>query len=122
MNEQEEIKPIEGFPNYFISNTGKIYTEYLGERKVLKPRNHKTGYKYAGIYIRENDKSKRYWLRIHRLVYSHFVGKLNNDLCINHIDANKGNNHYSNLEQITYKENIQKYWKQRKENEKNKIG
>jgi len=120
MNEQ--IKPIEEYPGYFVSNLGKIYTEFRGtKRKELKPHKHKSGYLYANIYRKTDEGERtRHYLRIHRLVYSHFIGDLRDDLTINHIDHIKTNNHFSNLEQITMKENIRKYWKQRRENEKNK--
>jgi hypothetical protein len=119
---KEEIKPIKGFPGYFISNLGHIYTEYRGTgRKQLKLHNHHSGYNYANIYKKGNGVSERYYIRVHRLVYSHFIGKLDDKLCIDHIDGNKKNNHSTNLQQITVKENIRKYWKKRRENEKNKV-
>ena len=43
---------------------------------------------------------------IHRLVYAAFVGPLDRDKVINHIDGNPSNNHPSNLELITQKENM----------------
>jgi hypothetical protein len=118
---KEQIKPIKDFPKYFISNLGNIYTEYWGTRKLLKPRYHKSGYLYAGIYRKlPNGKSERKWLRIHRLVYQHFIGELDTKLQINHINHNKQDNRVQNLEQVTAKENIRKYWKKRREDEKNK--
>ena len=116
----EKIKPIKGFPNYFITNDGKVYTEYRGtKRKELKLHQHHTGYNYANIYRKNDDGiTERHYIRVHRLVYSHFIGELDNKLCIDHIDSNKKNNHWTNLQQITYQENLQKYWKKRRENEK----
>lgn len=43
---------------------------------------------------------------VHRLVYQAFIGELDNTKVINHIDGNPKNNHVSNLEQVTQKENI----------------
>ena len=117
---EEQIKPIKGFPFYFVSNLGKIYTEYWGPRKELKLQKNKSGYLYCNIYKKHlGAKSTRHYLRVHRLVYGHFIGELEPTLVVDHKDDNKRNNHWTNLQQLTHKQNIQKYWKKRKENEKN---
>ena len=43
---------------------------------------------------------------VHRLVYARFVGKLNKNLQINHIDGNPSNNKPENLELVTQSENL----------------
>jgi len=50
---------------------------------------------------------KGHALSVHRLVYQAYLGELEDDLEINHIDGNRSNNHFSNLEQITHSENVQ---------------
>lgn len=47
-------------------------------------------------------------LYIHRLVYETFVESIPFDKEINHIDHNKGNNFYKNLELVTRSENMMK--------------
>ena len=42
----------------------------------------------------------------HRIVYELFIGKLESDKVINHIDGNRSNNSIDNLEQITQQENV----------------
>ena len=43
--------------------------------------------------------------KIHRLVAETFLTNFLNKPCIDHIDRNKNNNHYSNLRFVTPKEN-----------------
>lgn len=66
----------------------------------LKYRFHYNG--YASVCI-----NKKNYL-VHRLVANAFINK-NSDknLDVNHIDCNKSNNHYENLEWVTKSENIQ---------------
>ena len=47
---------------------------------------------------------------VHKAVIAAFVGPVPNGLQINHIDGIKTNNHASNLEYVTLRENIQHGW------------
>jgi len=93
-----------------ISNYGRIRT--IGKRKkfhnsvvcerkarILKPNQNKDGY----IYI-----SSRY--KPHILVLETFVCQRPYKKCVNHKDGNKLNNHISNLEWVTWSENMKHAW------------
>jgi len=105
-------KKIKGFENYEVSNYGnvkglEIKTSFgcsykiLPERK-MKPWSDKKGYLYIDISIFPN--KKRFLL--HRLVAITFIENTLNKPQINHKDGNKSNNHVSNLEWCTAKENL----------------
>lgn len=82
---------------YFIEEDGRIFSLY--KKDYLKPRKDKDGYFKINL-SGGNRESKRYF-RIATLVALTFIGKPPEGLkdpTINHIDGNKTNNHYSNLE------------------------
>lgn len=87
-------------PNYEISDFGNFRNK-LG--KNLRLNINKRGYYYCNI----STKGLVTKVKIHRLVASYFVANPNNKDTVNHKDGNKLNNHYSNLEWLTRKENIQ---------------
>ena len=84
---------------YEISNYGRLRS--VRKNKILKPTNRKDGYKLCIMSI----KGKVSYRYIHRLVAYAFLQKIENKPSVNHIDGNKENNHVSNLEFCTTKEN-----------------
>ena len=59
------------------------------------------------------------WFSCHSLVAHFYIGSRPKGYDINHIDGNKGNNHFSNLEYITHSENVRKdYFNGRREHQK----
>ena len=106
-------KPIkETFGAYWISEYGDVYR--YSYCKIYN--NNKAKYKLfdegyinissRGRYKRVNLGSKNLNRYIHRLVAQTFLNTKEKE-CVNHIDGNKHNNHYSNLEWVTFKENSQ---------------
>lgn len=89
------------FHRYRVYDDGRIYSEITN--KFLSGEITKFGYLQTCLYI--NGKPKRF--KNHRLVAMLFLETPSNyeELCINHIDGNKLNNKFSNLEWCTYKEN-----------------
>jgi len=96
--EDEVWKKIEDFPNYSISNYGRVRNDIRD--KIMKV-NLKGG--YCHISLKNNDTKKS--LKIHRLVGKAFIPNPKNKSDINHIDSNPENNNINNLEWNTRKEN-----------------
>ena len=93
----EVWKGIKGFPNYQISNLGKVKSKPREKTKggILKECISNTGYVYVNLY----KDGKLYRKTIHRLVMDNFYE-------VNHKDGNKKNNSINNLEYVTKSENI----------------
>ena len=101
---QEEWKKIEYFPNYSVSNLGRVRNDKTG--KFLKP--HKAGkeknqYFYTSL-VQEVCGTQKTFL-IHRLVAFAFIPNPDNKPEVNHIDGNHFNNTVDNLEWVTEREN-----------------
>lgn len=89
-----------GGMDYKISNKGRVFG--MGSGKVLKVRLDCDGYEI----ITCGDASFRTGLRIHRLVATHFVNNPNNLSEVNHIDFDRTNNNFTNLEWISHLDNV----------------
>lgn len=94
-------KIVENFPNYAVSNQGRVMIiksrikQCLG--KIMKAMASWDGYEYVEL----SNNGYRQKHKIHRLVATAFLGKKPAELVTNHIDGNKRNNSPSNLEYIT---------------------
>lgn len=91
---------IKGYPNYQILEDGTV----IGARgKELKPDINSVGYKRVSLC--KNGKVLRVF--VHRLVALHFLEKPEGSgWCVNHIDGDRQNNHYTNLEWVTWSYNV----------------
>ena len=93
----EDIPGYEG--HYQVSNSGKVFS--LKMEIELKPNIIRSGYKMVRL-------SKHGWARdylVHRLVAMCFVNNPKNNRVVNHLDGNKTNNYFLNLEWCTDSEN-----------------
>lgn len=107
----EVWRDVENYPNYQVSNYGNIkskerYTKQrnginLRKEKMLKLQTDSKGYKYVRLYNSKGYKTKK----VHRLVAETFIPNLENKSQVNHIDGNKQNNYFLNLEWCTDLEN-----------------
>lgn len=96
------MKPIEGYPDFFITNDGEVFSK--ARRKGLIKRKYviaRDGYKR--IKLTNNGAT----LRLHREVLKAFNRKPKDGELCRHLDGNPQNNHISNLKWGTPKENAQ---------------
>jgi len=104
------MKELKDFPGYFITEDGKVFsakktssTNYdYNNLKKLKIYLDKGGYCRVAL----TKGSKSYYKPIHRLIAETYIDNNRNLPQVNHIDENKLNNHISNLEWVTAKQNI----------------
>lgn len=96
----EIFKDIKGYPDYQISNRGRVWS--AKSNSYLKPCKNNKGY-YLTHLIAKNGKRKTEL--IHRLVALTFIDNPNGYPEVNHKDRNKDNNTVENLEWCTRSQN-----------------
>lgn len=96
------MKPIqfEGCNQYLVSEEGVVVNNNTG--RVLKTDLTNAGYKRVTLWSTEQ---KPVRIAVHRLVAIHYCDNPERKPMVNHKDGNKLNNHYSNLEWVSCKEN-----------------
>lgn len=96
------MKIIAGYEGrYEISNDGMVWSLISG--KYLKPFVNNSGYEL--VRLSKNGKEKHHL--VHRLVAATFLKPDKNRPYVNHKDRNKLNNEYTNLEWVSFGENIE---------------
>lgn len=106
----EEIKGTSG--QYYISSHGRCFRlsrfgnfnggkRFIPEKFILPKTSNKTYFQYRikidDFVLRES---------IHRLVYSHFIGDIEDGMTIHHLDFDPANNHITNLSKCTQRKNL----------------
>jgi len=99
MNQDEEWKQIDEYPDYFVSDMGNVYSDR--SHRLLHPVLQHDG--YVRIALRNQDGPKLF--HVQRLVLEAFTGK-HDDLEANHINHNRADNRLINLEWTTRRENM----------------
>ena len=100
-NEKEVWHNIEGYPDYMISNIGRVKSNKFAMPKLLKL--HIDRYGYASVCLYKDNIQTRIF--VHKLVAEAFIPNPNNLETINHIDHNKLNNTVENLEWLSRESN-----------------
>jgi hypothetical protein len=96
--EQEIWKQVEGFPDYQISNRGRLYSHK--SKRCLKHYNNNHNYPYYTL-----GRNNRFL--VHRLVGIHFIPNPNNHPILLHKDHDPQNYSIKNLTWGTHKQNTQ---------------
>ncbi len=99
-DEIEEWRDISGYPNYMISNLGRVWNAKFD--RFLKPAIIH-GYEYVDLCT--NGERKQF--QIHRLVADAFIQYRIDAYNVNHDDGDKCYNYVDNLEWCTQSENVQ---------------
>lgn len=82
--------------DYYVTEDGKVFSNKTGILKPIAIQTRKDG--YESVKIGGTVKA------VHRLVAGTYIGNIDN-LTVNHKDGIKNNNHVSNLEIMTIKQN-----------------
>ena len=103
------IKEILASSAYDVRRNGEIWTTNLrngwpGKRWRRCKLHPTTGSKYLRLAYKDQ------FVFVHRLVYRKFHGPLRRSKQVDHKDGNRQNNRASNLQQLTPRQNIRKYW------------
>lgn len=111
VNLPNSIKPIPGYPGYYVSTKGQVYSDFIagiGSRhgdtlKLKSTVTRRNGYIKVDLYIAVNTKVTR---NVHKLVaITHIPNPLNLPM-VNHRDFDKRNNSVDNLEWCTHQGNV----------------
>ena len=113
---KEELKNIEAFPDYYVSDAGNFYSTRISRKhnpngklyKLTLWDKHPSGYLNVGLYNKPGVKNKTYF-RAHRLIYETFYGPIPKGMEVDHRNNNKKDNRLENLQLLTSKENTLKW-------------
>lgn len=101
----EKIKPIRGFPRFFVTNLGRVLKKNSkGGFEEVKQHINKRFYYDVGL----TKDGKTYTKKVSRLVAQAFIGPIPEGYFVDHIDCNKEHNYVTNLQIITNSENIKR--------------
>lgn len=97
--------PIEGFPNYYVTDTGDVYSRTITNNwRIKKMRPQRTPFGYLKVNLcKDGVKTTRH---VHRLVAEVFIPNPEQKSDVNHINGDKTDNRVSNLEWASRSENI----------------
>lgn len=119
---KEIWKPIEDYElSYECSNYGNIrsLTRKNNKNRIVYGQNLKPFLSPRGYFLIDLSKNGvGVTFSVHRIICKTFNINLNNLKIINHIDGNKLNNHYLNLEWVSQQENICHFIKNKKTSSK----
>ena len=97
-------KDIPGFQGkYSVNNLGEVRSNIAyGGRGKLLGQHIRNGYYELNMYDCNNNRNSH---RVHRLVVEAFIGPIPDGMQVNHINGNKRDNRFENLEIVSQSEN-----------------
>lgn len=98
IKDNEKLKKIEGTKHYYVSNLGRVFSDYYGQLKEKSLVNLTGGYKGVNLHYKDGAKKCE---RVHILVAEHFIDNPDNLETVDHIDGDITNNKASNLQWMT---------------------
>ena len=105
MNQQaNKLVPVPGATGYLVNEQGDVFNLRPGRNcgRYLAMQVHKTG--YCSYKLQWDGAPRRSTVLAHRLVAAAFIPNPEGKATVNHKDGNKANNHVSNLEWATMRE------------------
>ena len=97
----EILKDIKGYPNYKISNLGKVYIK-KGNNLIEKSGSiNNRG--YNSIKLWKDNTNKKFM--VHNLVATHFIGRIPKGYIVDHVNNIPTDNYVTNLNIVTTQEN-----------------
>ena len=111
------IKPVRNYEDRYLVTTNGEVISVVSNGKVLKHKINKYG--YPSVNLTDGLGSTK-TVCIHRLVAEAFCCRANENYVVNHIDSDKTNNTYTNLEWCSANDNFEHA--ANKETMRNKVG
>jgi hypothetical protein len=97
-----EFWGLRGWPEYYVSECGKVLSAKYNKRRILSPGFDGNG--YLNVNLCKNGKQET--KKIHRLMAMTFLPEFNNpELVVDHKDGNKTNNNLDNLRMVPLSDN-----------------
>ena len=96
----ENWRTISEYPNYQVSNIGRVMN--IKTSRILKTYINRGGHESVILCKKLDVKTNI----CHRLVAHEFIDNPNNKLYVDHVDRNKLNNDIDNLRWVTHQENM----------------
>lgn len=100
----KEAVEINGFPDYWITPNGVVYSTKRSKVIIIREGRHRQGYKNVHLMDSSGVEKIRY---VHRLIAEAFHPNWDESLQVNHINGIKDDNRLSNFEMVTNAQNVQ---------------